>query len=114
MNRIWELQRILTNHFAPQQKLIFKERNGAKITKKHDAPRTPFQRVLADEGADRKTVKTRLTRENKPLNPAAIQRRVQALTAELLTLTTSKEGPKTMPSTRALSNDSTKEATRAS
>ncbi|MEC5180484.1 hypothetical protein RCH07_001837, partial [Arthrobacter sp. CG_A4] len=33
---------------------------------------------------------------------------------ELLTLTTSKQGPKTMPSTRALSNDSTKKATRAS
>ncbi|MEC5179227.1 hypothetical protein RCH07_000560, partial [Arthrobacter sp. CG_A4] len=114
LNRIWELQRLLTNHFAPQQKLISKERNGAKITKKYDAPRTPFQRVLADEGAVRKTVKTRLTREDKPLNPAAIQRQVQALTAELLTLTTSKQGPKTMPSTRALSNDSTKKATRAS
>jgi hypothetical protein len=45
---------------------------------------------------------------------AAIQRWTQALTAGLLTLTTSKQGPKTKPSTRALSNDSTKNATRAS
>ena len=57
-NQIWALQRLLTNHFGPQQKLISKERNGAKVT--------------------------------------------------------SKQGPKTKPSTRALSNDSTKKATRAS
>ncbi|WP_426998447.1 DDE-type integrase/transposase/recombinase [Pseudarthrobacter sp. N5] len=114
LNWIWELQRILTNHFAPQQKLISKERNGAKITKKYDAPRTPFQRILADEGTVRKAVKTRLTRENKPLNPAAIQRQVQALTAELLTLTTSKQGPKARPSMRALSNDSTMKTMHAS
>jgi hypothetical protein len=114
LNRIWELQRILTNHFAPQQKLISKERHGAKITKKYDAPRTPFQRALADEGTVRKAVKTRLTRENKPLNPAAIQRQIQALTAELLTLTTSKQGPKAKPSMRALSNESTMKTTRAS
>ncbi|MBO1269894.1 hypothetical protein [Arthrobacter cavernae] len=85
LNRIWALQRLLTNHFAPQQKLISKTRTGAKTTRKYDAPATPYQRVLADEGTVRKTAKTRLTRENKPLNPAAIQRQVQALTAELLT-----------------------------
>ena len=55
-----------------------------------------------------------LTHENKPLNPATIQPQIQALTSELLTLTTSKQGPKTKPSTRALSNDSTKKASRAS
>ncbi|WP_219816395.1 transposase family protein [Arthrobacter sp. 4R501] len=114
LNRIWELQRLLTNHFGPQQKLVFKERNGAKTTKKYDRPATPYQRVLADKGTVRKTVKTRLGRENQPLNPAAIQRQIQALTAELLTLTTSKQAAKPKPATRALPNDSTKKATRAS
>lgn len=37
LNSIWELQRLLTNHFAPQQKLVKKVRNGAKISKKYDA-----------------------------------------------------------------------------
>ncbi|WP_205630584.1 hypothetical protein [Pseudarthrobacter sulfonivorans] len=114
LNRIWELQRLLTNHFGPQQKLVFKERNGAKTTKKYDLPATPYQRVLADKGTVRKTDKTRLGRENQPLNPAAIQRQIQALTAELLTLTTSKQAAKPKPATRALPNDSTKTATRAS
>ncbi|WP_167048206.1 DDE-type integrase/transposase/recombinase [Salinibacterium sp. ZJ454] len=114
LNQIWALQRLLTNHFAPQQKLVSKTRNGAKITKNYDAPRTPFRRVLDDSGTVRQAVKTRLTRENEPLNPAAIQRQIQALTAELLTLTTSKKGPPAKPATRALSPDSTKRSTRAS
>lgn len=114
LNRIWALQSLATNHFAPQQKLVSKERCGAKVIKKYDTPATPYQRVLSDNGTVRKAVKTKLTRENTPLNPAAIQRQIQALTAELLTLTTSKQGPKTKPSTRALPHDSTKKTTRAS
>ena len=114
LNQIWALQRLLTNHFGPQQKLVKKVRTGAKITKKYDLPATPYQRVLADTGTVKKTVKTKLARENKPLNPAAIQRQLQHLASELLTLTTAKQGPKTQPSLRALSNDSTKKPTRAS
>ena len=53
------------------------------------------------------------------LNPAAIQRQVQALTAELLTLTTSKAAAATRPAVpapaqRASGRESTKPATRAS
>ncbi len=114
LNQIWALQRLLTNHFGPQQKLISKERNGAKVTKKYDKPATPFQRVLDDTGTVTRTVKASLTRENKPLNPAAIQRQMQALTAELLTLTTAKLGPKTRPVIRAKLDDSTNQPRRAS
>ena len=114
LNRIWELQRLLTNHFAPQQKLVSKNRAGAKITKKYDKPATPFQRALADDGTVSNVVKTKLKRENKPLNPAAIQREIQALSAELLTLTTSKHGPKTPPVIRAKPDDSSKTTKRAS
>lgn len=107
LNQIWALQRLLKNHFEPQQKLISKERNGAKVTKKYDLPATPFRRVLADRGTVPKRVKTILKAANEPLNPAAIQRHMQALAAELLTLTTSKQGPKPKPAIRAKSNDST-------
>ena len=53
------------------------------------------------------------------LNPAAIQRHVQAFTAELLTLTTSKARAATKPrvqapAPRASANESTKPATHAS
>jgi hypothetical protein len=114
LNRIWALQRLLTNHFAPQQKLIAKVRTGAKVSKKYDPPATPYQRVLADTGTVSKATKARLKGENRPLNPAAIQRQIQALSAELLTLTTAKQSPKTRPAIRAKSHDSTMKATRAS
>jgi hypothetical protein len=70
-------------------------------------PKTPFQRVRGDLGTVGKSVKTQLAHQDKQLNPAAIQRQIQALTEQLLILTTSKKGPKPKPSTRALSNDST-------
>jgi hypothetical protein len=114
LNRIWALQRLLTNHFGPQQKLVAKVRTGARISKTYDRPATPFQRVLADTGTVARDVKTRLKQENKPLNPAAIQRQVQALCAELLTVTTAKQGPKAQPTIRAKSNDSTNQPRRAS
>jgi hypothetical protein len=114
LNRIWALQRLLTNHFGPQQKLLTKTRTGAKITKTYDAPATPYQRVLADTGTVSKAVKTRLRRENRPLNPAAIQRQIQALCTELLTLTTAKQAAKRQPVIRAKSNDSTNQPRRAS
>jgi hypothetical protein len=114
LNQIWALQRLLTNHFAPQQKLVSKTRTGAKITKVYDAAKTPFRRVLDDPETVREAVKARLARENEPLNPAAIQRQIQALTAQLLTLTTSKKGPTAKPAPRAFSDESTKRTTRAS
>lgn len=114
LNRIWALQRLLTNHFGPQQKLLTKTRTGAKVTKTYDAPATPYQRVLADTGTVSKATKGRLKRENRPLNPAAIQRQIQALCTELLTLTTAKQGPKKQPAIRAKSNESTNQPRRAS
>ncbi|MFF2318644.1 integrase, partial [Arthrobacter sp. NPDC058097] len=114
LNRIWALQRLLTNHFAPQQKLLTKTRTGAKITKTYDAPATPYQRALADTGTVTKATKARLIRENRPLNPAAIQRQIQALCTELLTLTATKQGPKKQPAIRAKSNESTNQPRRAS
>jgi len=118
LNRIWELQSHLTNYFLAQQKLISKVRDGAKITKKYDTPTTPHRRAERHEAVtvqDKTIMKDTLT----GLNPAAIQRQIQALTAELLTLTTAKAsagrrpGIQTTPP-RASAHESTKPATRAS
>ena len=46
LNQIWELDRGFTNLFLPQQKLVFKQRHGAKVTKKYDIATTPHQRAL--------------------------------------------------------------------
>ena len=41
LNEIWQLQSKLTNYFYPQQKLISKVRDGAKVSKKHDTADHP-------------------------------------------------------------------------
>lgn len=113
LNRIWARQTDLTNFFYPQQKLIAKERIGAKVVKKYDTAQTPNQRAHSEASLSTK-VKTALTRRYQQINPAAVQREIQHLTSQLLTLTTAKKAPRTQPSIRAKPNEATKEATRAS
>ena len=118
LNKIWVLQSQMTNYFLAQQKLISKVRDGAKVTKKYDVPTTPHRRAERHKEVstqDKTIMKDTLT----GLNPAAIQRQIRALTAELLTLTTSKASARRKPKiattvTRASAHESTKPATRAS
>ena len=118
LNKIWVLQSKLTNYFYPQQKLISKVRTGAKVTKKYDTATTPHRRAEAHQTvcAEDKAI---LADTYASINPAAVQRQNQALTTELLTLTTSKAAPKTnapvdAAPTRASSNEATTQSSRAS
>lgn len=111
LNRIWVLQSKLTNYFYPQQKLISKVRDGAKVSKKYDTATTPYRRAQRHDTvvAEHKAV---LADTHASVNPAAVQRQIQALTTELLTITTSKAGPKAKapvdtPTTRAPIDEST-------
>jgi hypothetical protein len=96
LNKIWVLQSQMTNYFLAQQKLVSKVRDGAKVTKKYDVATTPHRRserykTVSDQ--DKAIMKDTFA----GLNPAAIQRQIQALTAELLTLTTSKAAARNKP-----------------
>ena len=115
LNEIWQLQSKLTNYFYPQQKLISKVRDGAKVSKKYDTAATPFHRAIDHPTMTVDRIAA-LAIAHGRINPAATQRRIQALTNQLLTLATSKAGPKTNArvATRALSNEATKSPTRAS
>jgi hypothetical protein len=104
LNKIWTLQSLLTNYFYPQQKLVFKVRDGAKITNKHDTAATPHRRAQAHLNLPT-TAKTQLTRTYLDINPAALQRQIHALMNELLTLAITKAGPqRKAPPTRAPTN----------
>jgi len=92
LNEIWQLQSKLTNYFYPQQKLISKVRHGAKVSKKHDKATTPFHRAIEHPTMAVERI-VALTRTYSLINPAATQRQIQALTAQLLTLTASKAAP---------------------
>jgi hypothetical protein len=100
LNQIWLAQSQITNYFLPQQKLISKVRDGAKVTKKYDKPATPHRRARRhpDVCAEDKAI---MDDTYAGLNPAAIQRHIQALTAELLTLTTSKAAARGKPAVPA-------------
>jgi transposase InsO family protein len=114
LNKIWTLQSLLTNYFYPQQKLVFKVRDGAKITKKHDTAATPHRRAQAHPNLPT-TAKATLTATYLDINPAALQRHIQALMNELLTLAITKAGPtRKAPPMRAPASEATNHLSRAS
>jgi hypothetical protein len=115
LNEIWQLQSKLTNYFYPQQKLVSKVRDGAKVSKKHDKATTPFHRAIDHPTMTVERI-VALTRTYSLINPAATQRQIQALTAQLLTITTSKAGPdtKAQVNKRARSREATNPPSRAS
>ncbi|ORX07554.1 integrase [Mycobacterium triplex] len=115
LNEIWHLQSMLTNYFHPQQKLISKVRTGAKVSKKHDKATTPFHRAI-DHPIMTVERTVALKRTYSLINPAATRRQVQALTAQLFSLATSKPGDGTpAPVTkRARSREATNPPSRAS
>jgi len=49
LNRIHVLLHLHTNFFMPGAKLISKTREGSKVKKHCDAPRSPYHRVLENE-----------------------------------------------------------------
>lgn len=69
MNNLYRNEwRFFQNFFLPSVKLIEKERIGSKTLKKHDSPKTPYQRIMESKEIP-KTTKDALTKQLAPLNP---------------------------------------------
>jgi hypothetical protein len=96
LNKIWERQALIGNHFYPQQKLLSKVRDGAKVSKTYDTAATPYARAMAHPGVTAMP-KRHLAKTHGSFNPAAVQRQIQALCDELLTLATAKSQPGRKP-----------------
>jgi hypothetical protein len=63
------------NFFLPSVKLIEKERVRSKVIKKHDKPKTPYQRVLDARSVDvPNSMKQKLTQQVESLNPFALKK----------------------------------------
>jgi hypothetical protein len=78
MNDVYRNEwRLLQNFFTPSVKLISKARFGAKIVKKHDLPKTPYQRVLEHEAVSIET-KKKLIKLFDSLNPLALKSSLEA------------------------------------
>jgi len=96
LNEIWELDALFTNYLLPQQKLIFKQRNGAKVTKRYDTAATPHQRAIAHPSMRKRPIIT-MNATFKQLKPAALSRQILALTGQLEILAQAKKAPRSKP-----------------
>lgn len=89
LNKIHALVRLHTNFFMPSAKLVSKTRDGSRITKRYDTPMTPYRRVLARDGIEKKAKET-LTAQFETLNPADLRRKIGTLQDELYRLNARK------------------------
>jgi hypothetical protein len=95
LNGVYDLLRLWLNHWQPVLKLIGKERHGAKLTKRYDRARTPYQRVLAAGVLD-ELARHRLEQEHHQAGPAQLRRELEAALEQLWRL--SERAPLLLPS----------------
>jgi len=69
--------RLFHNFFCPSVKLIAKERIGSKTIKRHDIPRTPYQRIMLSNHIS-ESIKRSLTKELETLNPFMLRETMEA------------------------------------
>jgi hypothetical protein len=83
LNELYEPLDLYTNFFQPSMKLKSKERHGARVKKKYDAARTPYQRLL-DSNFIKEEIKQQLRERYRVLNPAQLKRQLEKLQQKLL------------------------------
>lgn len=90
MNELYENEwRLYHNFYCPSVKLLSKERVGAKTIKKHDAPKTPYQRILESPHVT-DYAKRGLERIYRDTNPFVLRRHIEHRLKELLAMISSK------------------------
>lgn len=74
LNRLWDYADTYRNFFIPCMKLLKKERVGSKYRRKHDAPRTPYERVLEVVS---ESEKRKLRKQKEQLNPITLKKDIE-------------------------------------
>ena len=82
LDDLYDALREYVNHFQPVLKLVSKQRVGAKLHKRYDRARTPYQRVLDCEEVSQ-SAKEQLRQRHLRLNPAALLRDIERLQSRL-------------------------------
>jgi hypothetical protein len=89
LNEIWELDETFTNYLICQQKLVYKQREGSKVTKRYDRAQTPAQRALADPTTSERSrgiIETQLA----DIHPGELSRDIEDLCSRLENLALAK------------------------
>jgi len=90
MQRLYALLRLQLNFFRPLSKVISKERQGPRVTKRYDAPKTPYQRLL-EAGILDEVTQAAMAEQLLNINPAQLQRKIELALRRLWNLTTRRE-----------------------
>jgi transposase InsO family protein len=77
LNGVYELLDVYVNLVLPSQKLIEKTRDGAKLRKRYDTARTPFERLQALDAIEPQR-DAELAALRRKLNPLALKRDLDA------------------------------------
>jgi hypothetical protein len=94
MNDIYEnYWNPLHNFFLPSQKLLEKVRVGAKIVKKHDKPKTPYDRLMASPDLTAEEKQELAARKSK-LNPMELSKGLERKLKEFFELARRLETPR--------------------
>jgi len=88
--------RLLQTLFLPSVKLLRKERVGARVRRRYDAPRTPLDRVLACSEI-RPEVAAPLQRLRDRLDPFALARTIEQQLERIYALATTRPSPPPSP-----------------
>jgi hypothetical protein len=91
LQKLYPLLSLQLNFLRPVRKLIAKERLGAKTRKRYDAPRTPYQRLVAS-GVLSDEAQARIDKHLLALNPADLKRRIDGLLHQLWSLAETTKG----------------------
>lgn len=84
MNEIYRVQNLIQNFFIPQYRLLSKLRIGAKIKKKYDQPKTPYQRLLESDIPE--TNKEKLRQQYATLSYPELKKQREELLASFFKL----------------------------
>lgn len=82
LNELYSRLRLHTNFFMPSMKLIEKKRNGSRVSKRYDTPKTPYHRVLESENVPPES-KRKLEKIFPTLNPVTLREEIAELRDEL-------------------------------
>jgi hypothetical protein len=93
--------RLFQNLFLPSVKLLSKERVGARVRRRYDAPRTPLERVLACADL-RPDVAAALQRQRDRLDPFALARSIDHHLERIYALANSRHSALPTPTSPAV------------
>ena len=83
LNRLYDDLGLYVNSFLPSFKLVGKHRQGARVRKVYDVPRTPCERLLKAWEQEEPAACAILRETFSTLNPAELRRRLDAILAQL-------------------------------